>query len=1239
VAVALVLLLLLYPSAITFARDFQVLYDLRVDGNVNTPYGGIGRYENLLKYSEAFDDATSAANWAETNLTPTAGSANGPDGSTTTADTLTSTVADGYTEQSYDTGSDLTDRTFTFSVWLKTSAGTATSRLKILSANTTPGNGTVSVTTTWQRFSLSDTFSTDTADIVKAQIIPVDGGTGAVIAWGAQLEENSAAGVYVQTVASTVTASRGIVTNADLRMLNLNVAEGGTLTFGGDANIYRSEADTLKTDDALTVTGNLTVDGATTLGDGADNLTVNTTQLFVEGSSGNVGIGTTAPGATLDLGGNLKLGSDRVIEWGGGGYDLTMRAASGLNHTNIFIDGPDTNGVTINLRTNSSTNLGLFSGWTGYYDNQGSIYAPNGNLMLNFDAAQDVTAFQYATEGEVRELRIYGYRTGDASRQLQIGVGEDAADTASFDGVGNYYFDGNVGIGTTVPSANLDVAKASTATAAANEYASEVVFADTGVVTTGTDNVYGLNLDIDRTGATGGTINAYGLYADVTGDNAGAGTSTAYGIYAAATGGDTNYAGYFAGDVEVTGTLNAGTAINVDGAAIDLDDIADGSSYERVAAAELSSGVYISASETDSGIIELATTAEAQTGTDTARAVTPDGLTAGVMEQSWSQTDGLYIGTDEVRARDGDGLKLYDDGSAGIFVEDGGQVGIGTTAPASKLHLSGNGSANGISFDDDGSENLYTTGAVLATDDWFQVGGKLTLGAVGGADNVTLYKNAANVLRTDDSMVIDGDVGIGTTTPSADLDIAKTSTATVAASEYASEVVFADTGVVTTGTDNVYGLNLDIDRTGATGGTINAYGLYADVTGDNAGAGTSTAYGIYAAATGGDTNYAGYFSGDVEVTGTLTAGTITGLSGYLTADGTTDLTGDWTVATNNVTLTAGTLQAEHLYSTDDADITDNLTAGDIIIDEAGGVLAFSGNSSASILTTNAAMNTLTLGGSGQTNNESLTLDFETTADKVLVGTGSSVSSVDFGTIDLETDALDVSDGSITNVTDISLDTISADATNGTVLVELDSAAGADFRVATDALVVEGDSGYVGIGTTQPEAKLDVSGTLQVGTAGDTGVAHDLIMTNITSSTIKSYAGLTIQSGESNDNLNLTLKGTGTGNVYVDDNLQINGGMVIQDVVTIAADDTTPDVSGGNIFVTSANTGATAITDLDNPQVGQIIHIIGGSDTSSSTIADSGNFNLSAAWTASLDDVLILFVQADNDYVEIGRVNN
>jgi len=58
--------------------------------------------------------------------------------------------------------------------------------------------------------------------------------------------------------------------------------------------------------------------------------------------------------------------------------------------------------------------------------------------------------------------------------------------------------------------------------------------------------------------------------------------------------------------------------------------------------------------------------------------------------QNIEQADAKNIQTDQVRARDGDGLQLYDDGGSGIFVKDGGSVGIGTTAPASTaaIHFS-----------------------------------------------------------------------------------------------------------------------------------------------------------------------------------------------------------------------------------------------------------------------------------------------------------------------------------------------------------------------------------------------------------------------------------------------------------------------------------------------------------------------------------------------------------------------
>ncbi len=100
-------------------------------------------------------------------------------------------------------------------------------------------------------------------------------------------------------------------------------------------------------------------------------------------------------------------------------------------------------------------------------------------LRIMQGAEQDVSVYANSTTGETKDFKVYGFKSGDSLRSLEIGVGVDAADTASFDGLSNYWFDGSieatadltvdtdtlfvnstthrVGIGTTTPSYILDI--------------------------------------------------------------------------------------------------------------------------------------------------------------------------------------------------------------------------------------------------------------------------------------------------------------------------------------------------------------------------------------------------------------------------------------------------------------------------------------------------------------------------------------------------------------------------------------------------------------------------------------------------------------------------------------------------------------------------------------------------------------------------------------------------------------
>ena len=129
------------------------------------------------------------------------------------------------------------------------------------------------------------------------------------------------------------------------------------------------------------------------------------------------------------------------------------------------------------------------------------------------------------------------------------------------------------------------------------------------------------------------------------------------------------------------------------------------------------------------------------------------------------QTSGDSLYTDQIRAIDGDGLKLTDDDGNGLFIEDGGNVGIGTTTPYEALHVKGSAVNSAImvgttDYNDTDTGSRIILGLGATTGDTFST---IQAQDVGGSSSANLVLQRYS-----------GNVGIGNEDPNSILHISST---------------------------------------------------------------------------------------------------------------------------------------------------------------------------------------------------------------------------------------------------------------------------------------------------------------------------------------------------------------------------------------------------------------------------------------------------------------------------------
>ena len=630
-------------APLALAKEFGVVEDLYVGRNTSTPYGGIGRYQNLLKYSEDFTQS----DWTAVTVTP-ANNQIAPNGEVNTACLLTNTAANGNLAQSA-TAADSTQ--YTLSVWMQ--SGTSTTAQLELVGNGTDDTATTqacTLTSDWQRFSVSHTTVAD-ANQITATVKNTGADATTIKVWGAQLEQAGYARVYAKTTTTAFSESYGILADGDF------VATGNVQL--GDASA-----------DTVTITG--TVVGASpallvnqTTADTIADFQDNGTSVLFLADGGKVGIGTTTPAQVLDVAGNIALTG--TVD----GYDIS---AKGANWDTAYDDRLKWDGGATGLTAATGrTSLGLVIG-TDVQAFDAGLTSIAG-LTTAADKMIYTTALDtYATATLTSAGRAILDDADNAAQRTTLGLGSLATlssitnsqvTSGSFSNItgvgtlGSLNVTGNVGIGTTAPVAPLHVSGSTITAASTDDIALSLAQTLNDTVNDAGTQVYtGLKLNLTETNKTGwDTVNLIDLQVGGTSkfkvDDAGAITATSF------SGDGTNLTGVASAISDLTDTTitaaASGDYLRHNGTAWVDATIQAGDLPTAIDATKLADGSVTSAEFQYIGGL----TSDAQTQIN-AKSAASDALT------------GLVQST-----------------AAGTSYITGGNVGIGETTPTAKMHLVG----------------------------------------------------------------------------------------------------------------------------------------------------------------------------------------------------------------------------------------------------------------------------------------------------------------------------------------------------------------------------------------------------------------------------------------------------------------------------------------------------------------------------------------------------------------------
>ncbi|MDP3794688.1 MAG: hypothetical protein Q8R13_02040, partial [bacterium] len=536
-------------------------------------------------------------------------------------------------------------------------------------------------------------------------------------------------GAIAPTVMTIGSVTFGGSTLASLQTIDSSPTVTGTLTISGTGT--STIASSLQVARFLTAGDLLTVPyftatsttATSTLATGG--FTVGTNKFVVQQSSGNVGIGTTSPGARFTL-----TGSDTAA-------------------TKSFILTDSANTQLLSVSNNGHIVIGTTTLVNHRLEVSGSVSLERASFISVNDSGRFIMRVANQSSGEIN-LRAHGPSYNEtlfnnsmasasglfgqmpAGKPMIVGnvnagplvLGANNAERMRID------TGGNIGIGTTSPGALLDVSASNSNTTLTTAGSPRIVITNTN---TSASNFADLSLTtMDANGAQSEGVKIAGVF---TSHSAGA-VSGELAIL-------TRNAGTLAEVMRVTSAGNVGIGKTNPGRALSV-----------VGAGEFTTDLFAYGADINLGTGSATTTL---TTSATAFAITANATTT-------LGTTGLNIGSGQL-----------------VVQQTSGNVGIGTTNPTAPFHFS---SAMVNSFDFL-VENTYAansaTGVIVKTTNGQVVLGKTAsangciTGGIANAGCLSISGNNAFILGTNDAvrMTIDGigNVGIGETAPGSKLSV------------------------------------------------------------------------------------------------------------------------------------------------------------------------------------------------------------------------------------------------------------------------------------------------------------------------------------------------------------------------------------------------------------------------------------------------------------------------------------